>query len=139
MHAFASIEPRDISLRVPRKVKGKLLFVASLAPMLGADLARDYIPAIVARNARPEYGFGVSFAPAPQEVLRELGHLAERRGDVVRCGRHRDDDAEPETQRLGIPRQLALRRCDFSHVLSMRSRKIMRSEILELQGHPIAG
>ena len=73
-------------------------------------------------------------ASAEQGLLRSLGRLAERRGDFVRFSREDDPDAEGEKPRLGTVHRLALRRCDFRHVLSVRAARIEHSGVLELTG-----
>ena len=48
--------------------------------------------------------------------------VTRRHVDCVRASRGDDPDAEDQRPRLGIPRYLALRRCDLSRVLSVRAR-----------------
>lgn len=134
VHAFAARRPLDVAISVPRRVKEELCLFGALAPLVKLQLARDYAPSIFASDAAPEYGFGVSVAPADHDTLKELGRLAERRGDYVRLDRTQDPGAEPEKQRLGHAHQLALRRCDFWHVLSVRAKRIEHSGVLELNG-----
>ncbi len=127
-------EPLDIPAPLRRCVVDEFALFASLAPLLVADLACDYISSIVASDAAPEYGFGVSVASASKELLFELGRLSERRGDFIRFDRTHDEAAEEEKPRLGNAHRLELRRCDFRHVISQRARRIEHSGVLELNG-----
>ena len=134
VYKFTGAEPLDVYVKVPGAVSNELCLFAALAPLVVADLARDYAPHIVASDAAPEYGFGVSVASADMSVLRELGRLSERRGDFVRLGRDKDPSSEPERPRSGHAHQLAIRRFDFRHVLSIKAKEIEHSGVLELNG-----
>ncbi len=133
VYAFTRTEPLDVAIQIPSSVPAELCLFSALAPLLVADLARDYVPSIVASDAAPEFGFGVASAPATQDLLQELGRLAEHRGDYISLAEHRGDlEAEAEKPRLGKAHRLALRRCDFSHILSVRARREEHSGVLEL-------
>ncbi len=132
--AFARREPQDVATLLPVGTKAELSLFTALVPLLVAELARDYAPIIAASDAAPEFGFGVSVASADDRTLRDLGRLAERRGDYVRLDRAGDPDAEPEKPRLGTAHRLALRRCDFEAVLSLRAKRIEHSGVLEVNG-----
>ncbi len=134
VYVFARLEPLDVLALIPSKARDELCLFAALAPLLVADLAKDFIPLITASDAAPEYGFGLAVAGSDQATLRELSCLAEKRGDYVRFNRDADPDAEPERPRLGRAQRLAIRRCDFKHVLSLKARKLEHSGVLELQG-----
>ena len=84
VYAFAQQEPQDLFVDVTTTVLKEFTLFAALMPLLVADLARDYAPLIAASDAAPEFGFGVSLAPADPDTLFDLGRLAERRGDFVR-------------------------------------------------------
>ncbi len=132
IYRFTRLEPQDVSADLPIAVSNELCLFTALAPLLGADLARDYAPHILASDAAPEFGFGVSVASASTDDPCELGRLSERRGDFVRLEREGDPDAEAERPRLGRAHRVTLRRCDFRHVLSVRAREIEHSWVLEL-------
>ena len=134
VYAFTARRPLDVALPVPRRTKEELALFSALAPLVRTTLARNYAPVIIASDAAPEFGFGVSIASADPGTLKELGRLAERRGDYVRLNREQDPDAEPERERLGQAHRIALRRCDFRHVLSVRAKRIEHSGVLELNG-----
>ena len=108
-YPLAQTEPLGVKVTVPRGVRNELSLFTALAPLVVADLARDYVALLVASDAAPEFGFGVAAARADQDTLRELGRLAERRGDFVRLSREDDPAAEPEKPRLGTPHRLELR------------------------------
>ena len=52
----------------------------------------------------------------------------------MRFERDGDPDAEPEKPRLGTVHRLALRRCDFKDVLSVRAKRVEHSGVLEMNG-----
>ena len=79
--AFARREPQDVATLLPVGTKAELSLFTALVPLLVAELARDYAPIIAASDAAPEFGFGVSLASADDRTLRDLGRLAERRGE----------------------------------------------------------
>ena len=83
-YEFTDRRPLDVALHLPRGVLDELALFSAPAPLLRTSLARSYAPVIVASDAAPEFGFGVSIADASIDTLRELGRLAERRGDFVR-------------------------------------------------------
>ena len=127
-------EPQDQLCQLPHVVRHELALFSALAPLITADLARDYVPLVLASDAAPEFGFGLATARASQEELRGLGRLAERRGDYIRFAREGDPDAELEKPRIGVPHRMALRRCDFRHVLSLRAKRQEHSGVLEMNG-----
>ena len=133
-YAFARSEPLDRPAPLPRKVTNELQLFGCFAPLLIAELAKDYVPLITASDATPDFGFGVSVAPADQPLLRSLGRLSERRSDFVRLERFGDFNVEAEKPRLGNPFTLGVRKCDFTDILFVRARKIEHSGTLELEG-----
>ena len=133
-YAFAQLQPDTTLQRTPKAVLDELTLFLSLSPLLDISLARDYVPLILASDAAPEFGFGLSAAAADQSLLRELGRLSEKRGDYVRFSRDNDPDAELEKPRLGEPHRLALRRCDFRDLLSIKAKRRELSGVMEMHG-----
>ena len=55
----------------------ELVFAACLVPLMGADLGRRFLPMVIACDAAPEYGFGVSYRPGSLHTASAIGSLAE--------------------------------------------------------------
>ena len=121
-YVFTSRRPLNVALPIPRCVQEELALFSTLAPLIKATLSRSYAPIIVASDAVPEFGFGVSIASS--RAL--LGGGATTFGSIgtvtsigsAQSGRHK----------------IALRSCDFRHVLSVRVKRIEHSAVLELDG-----
>ena len=126
-------EPGNVKQSVPERVVNELLIFAGLSPLLSASLEREWCPTVVATDAAPEYGIGVSIANLPAAEVGRLGALSERRGDYIRLNRDMSV-AEPERPRVGTPTRLGLRQEDFKDVLSIRATRREHSGILELKG-----
>ena len=133
VYEFVRREPGNVPQQVPEKVINELLIFAGLAPLLSASLEREWCTTVVATDAAPEYGIGVSVADLPPGDVADLGRLSERRGDYIRLNRDRSV-AEPERPRVGQPTRLNLRQEDFVDVLSIRAARKEHSGILELKG-----
>jgi hypothetical protein len=134
VYAFVRRQPVNVRCKVPSSVANEMFLFLALAPLLTASLDRDYVPMITACDAAPAYGFGASVAPACQKELRDLGRLAERRGDFVRLGRDGDPDDEPERDRIGTPHTLDLCKHDFSDVICIRASRKEHSSVMEAKG-----
>ena len=87
---------------------------------------------ILATDASPEFGFGVSRANCSRECARHLCGLAEKRGDYVRLFLAPGDP--PVVDRLGIPQSLDLSLHDFTDVLSHKAKWQAHSSVLEAHG-----
>ena len=87
VYGFARLDDGETVRDVPDGVVQELLVFAALSPLLVADLSRDFHPLLMACDAAPEYGFGVSACPITALEATELGTFAERRGDYVRLAR----------------------------------------------------
>ena len=133
VYEFVRREPGDLLQPVPRAVLDELLIFAALSPLLTAALDRQWCTTVVATDAAPEFGLGVSVADLPPETVESLGTLSERRGDYIRLSRD-GSTAEPEKPRVGNPHRLGLRQEDFRDVLSIRAQRREHSGILELKG-----
>ena len=106
----------------PRSVAELLAFV-TLLPLCEADLQRPWSDLIGATDASVDFGFGACVADCSPDRSRELGRLAERRGDYVRLDRllaGEDSDDEPERPRIGKPHRLGLPKRAFRTVLTCR-------------------
>ena len=56
----------------------------ALAPLFPAALDRQYLSELLACDAAPEFGFGVSALFCGKRTVQQVGRLSERRGDYVR-------------------------------------------------------
>lgn len=129
---FVRREPFDDVIDVPLSVLRELLSFAFLSPLLEADLSCQWDERIIASDAAPDFGFGVSFARASPDVVADLGRKAERRGDYITMDG--SDDPLRTAGRLGTPHHLFFDQADFTDVISHRCHAIEHSSILELRG-----
>ena len=113
-------------------MRAELLLVLTLAPAWEADLRRPWLPEVLATDASTSFGFGVCTASTTVDMVRDLGRLAERRGDYVRLDRvPGDDETKP---RIGSPHHSHLNKSAFSMVLSQRFMRIAAPGALEATG-----
>ena len=73
---------------LPGVALAEFLLVACLLPWIDADLIREWQNVVVAFDASPSYGFGVSVADAPPDLLRAFAREATLPNTHVRL--HRD-------------------------------------------------
>ncbi len=137
-YRFARREPLEEVCDVPTAVVGELLSFALLAPLLGGALDAEWAPLLVASDAAPDFGFGVSVASLPSDEVRLLGLKSERRGDYVRFDRFTDKLLEPERPRVGRRVPLPVSATAFRDVISKRAEIREHSGILKLRGVRLA-
>ena len=121
---------------VPPPVLNEMLVTLLLAPLLTAQLDRPPLPQLIAADAAPEFGFGVSVCGCSKAEAAEVCRLAERRGDYVRLTPEEDDDAY--VPRIGKPRQLGYTQRDFTTVISAKARWRAHSGVLEAHAFLLA-
>ncbi len=131
---FVLREPSDVPVEVPRGVINELLVFCALAPLLTADLSREWLPLLTATDAAPEYGFGTSVCHLSTDEVAAIGRKAERRGEYVRLARAGGVSGEPEKTRLGQPHRLGLCKDDFRDVLSVKAARPEHAGVMELKG-----
>ena len=113
----------------------ELAHFVSLLPLLEADLQRPWQTCLVATDAAVDYGFGVSVADVPEQVVRELGRVAAAHVHLVRLGRrHAHPDDEAKRPRKGIVHDVGLSKWDFRTVISSRRQFDAHSGGLEAHG-----
>ena len=117
---------------LPDSVKSEPLVSLLLGPLLPADMGRDYTGLILACDAAPVYGFGVSMLRCGREIAAGVGRKAERRGDYVRF--QRDEEEPVPMPRLGKPHHLPFHQRDFTPLISCRARWQAHSGVLEAHG-----
>ena len=132
IYAFVR-DPTDTPVHVPVVVRRELLLFAAVAPLLSASLARRFSNILVATDAAPEFGFGVSVCHTFSSLVRTLSRKAESRGDFVRLDRNRDPDPVEARPRLGAPIILPVGKRDFHPVVSSPARFHEHSGSLELK------
>ena len=123
-----------MSQTVPRACLDELLLFLTLLPLAGASLDRPWSTTVVATDAAPQYGFGVSVAHVSSSLVADIGRKSEKRGDYVRLDRTSGHLLEPEKPRLGTPMQLPLDPSNFTDVISLRAARVEHSGSLELKG-----
>ena len=114
----------------------ELLVTLLLAPLLAVSLDREPLQMLVATDAAPEYGFGMSTCSCDAKTAMEVCRLAERRGDYVRLAPARGDPTE--VARLGSPHRLPQTQLDFKTVMSAKAKWTAHSGVLEAHAHLLA-
>lgn len=121
------------SVTVPSKVLNELLVTLMLSPLLTASLDRLPLNLLVATDACPDYGFGVSACRCTNSEAARVCRMAEKRGDFVRLTTSPEDPVE--LGRKGNPRRLNVSQRDFRTKLSCRARWKAHSGVLEMHGY----
>jgi hypothetical protein len=108
---------------LPAEVRGELWLFLALLPWCAGDLTRPWQHHIVASDASPSFGFGVSVTRAPPAVVEEVARTAARPATYVRLDRDTSlPGEEPDHFRLGREVKIPLRKSAFRHVISSRAR-----------------
>ena len=115
-------------------VVDELATFALLAPLLVADLTREFHPLLTATDASPSFGFGASVCPITSAEAITLGTYSDKRGDFVRLHRDGGEDDEDEKPRIGVPRHLRIHKRHFVDVFSIRAKIIEHAGVLEARG-----
>ena len=136
VYDFVRREPPMKVVKVPPAVQNELLIAVALAPLLTASLDRQPISKLVAADAAPEFGFGVSVCECTSEEAAEICRLAERRGDFVRLKPEQSDPVE--VHRLGNPHRLRHTQKDFKTVICSRAKWKAHSGVLEAHAYLLA-
>lgn len=136
VYSFVQGEQPDRVVPVPPAVLNELLVTVALAPLLTASLDRQPVPKLVAADAAPEFGFGVSVCQYTGPEATEVCRLAERRGDFVRLTV--DPLDHTEVSRLGKPHRLRHTQRDFKTVICARAKWQAHSGVLEAHAYLLA-
>jgi hypothetical protein len=110
-----------------------------LLPMIDGDLTRLWQDIIVASDASPSFGFGVSVADARPELSRTFSREAVRAGAYARLDRsdaYIDD--EPEKPRKGRTCRLPISKSAFATVVSSKAVFDAHAGALEAGGIQLA-
>lgn len=81
VYEFVRREPSGIPVPLPQEVVVELSTALFLLPLLPASMDRPFLPKLIACDACPDFGFGVSALCCHRDVAASIGRLAERRGD----------------------------------------------------------
>ena len=138
--AYADARRDDATPARPRDAcLAELLLFMMLMPFVDADLTRPWSNIIVASDASPSFGFGVSVAPASADDLRAFSRTAARRGAFARL--ERDGcylDEEAEKPRKGRACPLPICKAAFATVVSSRAVHAAHAGALEAGGVRLA-
>ncbi|CAJ1433472.1 unnamed protein product [Effrenium voratum] len=116
-YAFVRRECADQIQFLPDKARTELVLAAFLMPLLGADLGREFLPAIIACDASPAFGFGVSCMKCSKGIAEQVGSLSEKRGDFVRFF---SPSQASDRDRIGEPHTLPFRPSRFRDAISAK-------------------
>ena len=77
VYLFTKRTPDDVCVPLPSECLHELVDFVFVLPTLLADLTRPWFPELVATDASPSYGFGVSSLTCDPRVARKVCHLAQ--------------------------------------------------------------
>ena len=141
LHDVYAEARRDDTSKAPLRGESlaELTLFVMLLPLIDADLTRPWADIIVASDASPSYGFGVSVAPASVEVCRAFSRTAARKGAFARLDRdgHYPDE-EPEKPRKGQVCPLPICKAAFATVVSSPAVHAAHAGALEAGGVRLA-
>ena len=122
---------------IPAAVLLELLCFVGLMPLLAVDHTMPWQDLLVATDASPAYGFGVSVAPCSPELHRENSRCATRHGTHVRLDKGVDHHISMERERPGQER-LPISKSAFAAVISALAKFAAHSGALEATGVSLA-
>ena len=117
-------------MEVGLAVLSELLLFAVISPLLEADLARPWADTLIATDASPVFGFGVSALTVPPSQARRIARHAFRPEGLVIT----EDEVEGAKERVGRPLRLPCRKSDFRCILSVPRQFEAHSGALETAG-----
>lgn len=119
---------------MPDDVLRELLCFACLSPLLENDLRRAWSNQLIATDASVDFGYGVSVAHAPPELVRDVGRFGEVFARHVRLTRDGSPGEEAERPRKGESLHVPLSKRAFRTVISARRKFDAHSSTLEAGG-----
>jgi hypothetical protein len=128
---FCRREPKEAVQDLPLRVQDEVI-VASLVAVAWCRPRNRLVAFRVATDAAPEFGFGVCVCRCGATDAREVGRLAERRGDYVRLFWNCEGPGYKD--RLGTLHVLPFRQPHFCTVVCKKARWKAHSEFLEAHG-----
>ena len=119
---------------MPDDVLRELVCFACLSPLLENDLRRTWSNQLIATDASVDFGYGVSVADAPPELVRDVGRFGEVFARHVRLTRDGSPGEEAERPRKGESLHVPLSKRAFRTVISARRKFDAHSSTLEAGG-----
>ena len=101
-------------------------------PFLRADLARPWLPELLATDASQDYGFGLSTCHCTPDFARSVARLAVQPGAYVEVGIH--DSATAKRPKIGKPHHIGVHMSRFRTKLSVKAKYFAHSGALEAAG-----
>jgi len=132
VYEFTKSLPDDVPKRLPSQAFQELLMFICLAPCLEADLARPWLNEVVASDASPVFGFGVSSYKCSAGFARSVGRLSVQPGAYAEVDL--DIPGAAKRPKLGTPHRIGVHMAQFKAVLSLRAQYKAHSGSLEAAG-----
>jgi len=132
VYVFSRLEPQHAPRDVPLEVVAELALNIALFPFWEVDRRREWLPALLATDASPSFGFGVSIAGCSVDLSRQAASIGPPHLGHARFITESDDP--PEKPRRGTAVRLGLRQRDFRTVLSVNAQHKAHSGTLEADG-----
>lgn len=119
-YGFARSTLPGVSRPVPDSVRKELRTVCALSMLWSFDITKGWHNEIIATDASPSFGFGVSRLRCSANLARSVGRLSEKRGDYVTLSVD-PDSASAIKDRIGEPHRLPVAQSQFTTVISARA------------------
>ena len=132
VYEFARRIPGNVPVQLPAVVMQELLQFLFLLPLLEADLARPWLPQILASDASPVYGFGVSAHRCSSDFARSIGRLAAQPGSYAELDV--DSPGKVKRPKVGKPHRIGVHMGQFRTILSLKAQYEAHSGALEAAG-----
>ena len=119
----------DAPCALTSRARGELVVLAGYMLLCQVDLQTQWSTQLVATDASPAFGFGVSKVEVGAAVAREAGHFAKLADTYVTL----DEAAAPQTRkpRRGLQRSLGVAMNEFSTVVSSKAVHLGHAGTLE--------
>ena len=118
VYAFTRSVPSSEAVLVPDAVIQELLVFVLHTQLLQADVTRPWCDTVIATDASPSFGFGVSVKHCSAFLVRKCGRRCAVPGSYIMT----DDTTSGAKLRCGTPHSLGLRQLDFHTVVSRQAR-----------------
>jgi len=135
VYSFTKLLPEDELRPLPDSCVQELAELAVLLPVFEADLARQWHPEIIATDASPAYGFGLSVLGCTPDFARKVGHLGYSGDGYAELDVTSSDYVGPKK---GTPHRLGVHMDSFTAKLSLPAKYKAHSGSLEATGVSIA-
>ena len=86
VYDFERLPDSGVDRTLPSEARIELQLSFALSMRWSANLAGPFSPMVSATDASTSYGFGVSVAPASEDLVRVISSYAEKRGDYAVLG-----------------------------------------------------